>query len=494
MTCKIDRNRPCTSKSRSKNRYTRKDLEELAKKCGITNIRQKTMDMLCKEIAGIVHGLSSKECSKKSPMAFKPNYECNATTGRWKRKPGSLPYHYRYELEKFSNVQLNEIAMKLGAHPPTDSRDVLIEHILEKQYPIVRDKRASQNLYVKKFKRIVLELRKRGKIKESTVTTVFYYTVISSQTGVKTILTEREPLAFKSSKKTFKGYQDLISHKTIIGDDITGIKNNEHWFATQKAYQMTLPFVKQLMILTYTHAGDRMIHSYMDHSFKPESMYIPEYKTKYVFPLYPAFLDLMRREPEEFRDRFLRAVRSSSKWGKTEAQKMDVLRKCGWHWIPSSQPLKRGSPIFDLYDYTLETIFKDNPMDPNFYEYLMDHYIKELDMIIMNSPPLMSNLIVYKGTKTLDYLDFSKHNIYRNKRYISTTLDFRIAKDKAFTDKNCCLQKILLLRGTKLLYPILTYYLEQEILLPRGRHLYATSEPYTPKNNSKKAINIVITN
>lgn len=79
---------------------------------------------------------------------------------------------------------------------------------------------------------------------------------------------------------------------------------------------------------------------------------------------------------------------------------------------------------------------------------------------------------------------------------MSVTMDVKIAASGVFTLPNCCLQKILLLRGTKVLYPIITYYQEYELLLPRYRHLYATSPLYTPSNmnNPKKTINLVVTN
>ena len=35
MSCKFDKSRPCGSKTRAKNRYTRDELEIMAKECGI---------------------------------------------------------------------------------------------------------------------------------------------------------------------------------------------------------------------------------------------------------------------------------------------------------------------------------------------------------------------------------------------------------------------------------------------------------------------------
>ena len=52
MNCIFDKSRPCGSKTRAKNRYTRDELETIAKNCGIENYKTKNMDILCSEIGG----------------------------------------------------------------------------------------------------------------------------------------------------------------------------------------------------------------------------------------------------------------------------------------------------------------------------------------------------------------------------------------------------------------------------------------------------------
>lgn len=54
MSCTFDHSRPCSTSNRAANRYTRADLDVLAKVCGIQNIKKKTMDQLCRELKELV--------------------------------------------------------------------------------------------------------------------------------------------------------------------------------------------------------------------------------------------------------------------------------------------------------------------------------------------------------------------------------------------------------------------------------------------------------
>lgn len=47
MVCALDVERPCTSSSRSKNRYTRKEVEVISKECGFKRVQGVSMDDLC---------------------------------------------------------------------------------------------------------------------------------------------------------------------------------------------------------------------------------------------------------------------------------------------------------------------------------------------------------------------------------------------------------------------------------------------------------------
>ena len=130
MSCKFDKSRPCGSKTRAKNRYTRDELEIMAKECGIEKYKTKTMDVLCYEIGSqkekSIKGKSPKSVKGKSPKSV--NKTCNFDVSRpcGSKVKGKNKYN-RAELEKVAlscgfkgvksktmDVLCKSISMKLG--------------------------------------------------------------------------------------------------------------------------------------------------------------------------------------------------------------------------------------------------------------------------------------------------------------------------------------------------------------------------------------------
>lgn len=71
MVCEIDLRRPCGSRSRSSNRYTRKEIEDIAKSCGLNPIKGVTLDNLCTSI------IKSMQDAIKKPSQQQPNIVIN---------------------------------------------------------------------------------------------------------------------------------------------------------------------------------------------------------------------------------------------------------------------------------------------------------------------------------------------------------------------------------------------------------------------------------
>lgn len=67
MVCQVNEKRPCSSKSRSSNRYQRKELEPIAKDCGLKKIKTASIDDLC---TGIIESMK-KELQKDDPKDTK---------------------------------------------------------------------------------------------------------------------------------------------------------------------------------------------------------------------------------------------------------------------------------------------------------------------------------------------------------------------------------------------------------------------------------------
>ena len=497
--CVFDRNRPCDSRNRAKDRYTREQIQKIARRCGVKDVRKKSMTELCAEVRSYVQKRAQgvKECPPTNVKAYKPNYECNPRTGRWIKRKGTPEYFFRYELESFDENRLRRIAENLGIEVEEGEEESSIIHqILEKQYPLVRDPQRAKNIYVKKFKDALLKIY-RHRLSRATPTSVqirIFDASIKPQ-GTVRLLTQPRPLDFMSYTDTFTGYDNMMYRKHTVATDVDGLRRNEDWFATQKAYQMTLPFLKQLVILTYTHGGDAMIHAYLDGEFTIERTFVNDkYRASFVYPLFPVLIYVLTSRSH--RREWIQTFKSSVvRMSPRDAE--NLLTMCGAYdeMYSPQRPVRRGDLIFKNYKQVVDKVFRQEAMDAAFYEMLMKEYVSLLKHVILDSPPLFHHLVVYKGVKSLAYMDFSDRNMYTNKRFISTTYNAKVATGSTFTNPRCCVQKITLLKGSRCLFPVLTYYSEHEILLPPGRMMYATSNVYIPKEGSKKqTINLVITN
>ena len=513
--------RPCGTKSRAPNRYTRKELDELAKKNHIQNISKKTMDELCKELKlipskqKIIQKKSLKipskqkitqkktlkipskqkitvpplppkvykKCNPKDKNAFRPSYTCNPLTGRWNKQKGSFPYHFKYQLQSMNVNQLQEVAKKLSLKLNTKNKQQIIKHILEKQYPLVKGQKVSKNVQL--FKQKLLKLYK---LKKKTVN-IQYYNNKLLHTNAKQIFSSQ--LVQNPINLNVIGVHNMLDYKTYLGNDIDGLVKNQKWFHTQRNYQNSLPFLKQLLILNYTLRGDRVANHRINNVFNLDYFFNLEkiekgieWSSKYIFPLYPIFIYVMTTNYKKWWPIFSKNVKSKT------VNKTQILRNCGISG--KNEEIKSGSKIFDSYTYTIMNIFRNHCMTDKFYNMLAETYVIELNKIILASPPLENNLIVYKGVRQMDYLKFNEKNTYTNKQFISTS--FNSSYSLLFPYHNCCMQKIFLLKGTKVLFPVMSYFTEYELILPPNRLMYAVSKPYTPINNNNKTINLVITN
>jgi hypothetical protein len=66
-SCVLDRSRPCSSKSRAKNRYTKEELETLTKKCNVVLPKAATIDTICAKILEKITGTGVAAAPKEGP-------------------------------------------------------------------------------------------------------------------------------------------------------------------------------------------------------------------------------------------------------------------------------------------------------------------------------------------------------------------------------------------------------------------------------------------
>jgi hypothetical protein len=133
-----------------------------------------------------------------------------------------------------------------------------------------------------------------------------------------------------------------------------------------------------------------------------------------------------------------------------------------------------------LYRYTFHGYLLMNSINQNENR---DKLI--LDEIFLKIPPVKEDFIVYRGTKKEPYFD--------NRIYTSTSLSIKIAKDPDFTEKDCCLLKITVKAGTKVI-PLLhfTEFPEElEVLLDRKGYLVQFEKSYIDPEVGKKTFEMI---
>lgn len=95
-----------------------------------------------------------------------------------------------------------------------------------------------------------------------------------------------------------------------------------------------------------------------------------------------------------------------------------------------------------------------------------EHEQAELRKIIMNAPPLANRMVVWSGRTRRDSAKENQSNrIYRNRRFVSTSIVLNVADTFAFT----ALYKIILPKNSRCLY---IRGKEFEVLLPKNASFY----------------------
>lgn len=94
-----------------------------------------------------------------------------------------------------------------------------------------------------------------------------------------------------------------------------------------------------------------------------------------------------------------------------------------------------------------------------------EQYIKDLDRIIKNGPPLSSDVVLYRGVKDKYYYPNPNNKTFVNNTFMSTS--YTIFNAYEFANKDCCVKKIICKAGTPAIFLecITSHPRENEILL-----------------------------
>lgn len=384
---------------------------------------------------------------------------------------------------KLSKDQMKQLSQTLGAdprewnHQTMTSSGTVVQKLFPKEFRSIRS--IDTNKAVASLTKKILQLKtKKNPIKSKAV---FY----APMKYVKYNNGNDKKLKFMGRNVSIAGYPNLP--KNWIGNDVTGLTKNRSWFEEQKKYQQNLSKVDQLLILSYTYGGDQIYHSWVSGKFKRRQFELSisekySTSTEHLLPILPILYKIYLRNPSKF-STFLKNNFASTLQTKDRDELIKYLRE--------PDPL-HSSIQFQMIGWMIQHL---SVAKASFYDVLFKNYELCLNQIIQSSPPVQHTMVVYKGLKDRDFIRFDKEtNVFENNYFVSTSIDF--VQSKRFAKHNCCLLKITVLKGTKCLFPIFTYYpTELEVLFPTKRKFYLTKEVYKPGNDKYiQTENVVVVN
>ncbi len=250
-----------------------------------------------------------------------------------------------------------------------------------------------------------------------------------------------------------KGIIDISYEKDNYGGGLESMVNIEKgyqfhngWINESIKYIKSLSYEDIFTLYGYTHNGDELSNKYLMGNnasyidFLDSHIYdqnvVQRYSTKF-FPLFFQLLDIVNKRSSEhiiypYQDNsFLEDILTSNDL----EDKYDIL-------------------INNLSGFKIEIIKEAT-----------NKYIKDLDRIIKNGPPLSQDVVLYRGVKDKYYYPNPNNKIFVNNTFMSTS--YTIFNAIEFAEKECCVKKIICKAGTPAIFLecITSHPNENEILL-----------------------------
>lgn len=376
------------------------------------------------------------------------------------------------DTEKLSQAQLKDLSQFVGQSQSQSvkSKDGsapyfnVVQKLYPKEFRYIRSLNANKAVSSFTKKLIQHKMKKYPmKMQTSVVIPVAYGHYNRGRPG---------DIEVRSTEVRVSGYSHLATDS--VANDITGLTKNKAWFRAQKAYQTSLSKVDQLLIFSYTYGGDQMYHSWLSGKFNPAKLMRSivetyQHDSKYILPILPMLYKQYLTSPADF-ESFMTNNFKKTLSGGERSELVDLFA------VPDA--LQRSNQA-KIISWMIRNLPK---AQPTFYDGIFTRYEVYLNNIIQAAPPTQEPLVVYKGLKGRDFIKFDKNNVFENEYFVSTSCS--IAEAKRFAKANCCLMKITILKGTKCLFPVFTFYPnELEILFPTKRKFYLTKRAYHPGND-----------
>lgn len=301
--------------------------------------------------------------------------------------------------------------------------------------------------------------------------------------------------------KEFNNYnQEFISSMSIENN----LEMDVAWLQSQKNYIMNLPKYDIFTLRGYTHFGDVLVNSLLRDVIdwgKARKMSFEFYTSTDYFPLYfqldavvtyilknklPIYALFDKPERNNYVKIFTKTLNKHIPRSATLEVFMELISRDYFKWNHSDKYIV----LVSLWHLMHQAIYKRT----------IELFQQDLTRIINMSPPLTRDIVVFRGVQNDFYLKGAKNGIYKNIGFVSTSLDidkaqfFQRRKDGDL-DNKCCIQRITLKKGTKVILMMSPsqYGDEKEILLNHGS-TYKIVQPRVLKtfynNNYEKSYDI----
>ena len=281
-------------------------------------------------------------------------------------------------------------------------------------------------------------------------------------------------LLYKGQNDTVKYFEDLV---------------DKTWLSQMNKYISGLSTKDLYTLVAYTHYGDVIANNFLRNKLKKED-FVKELAAadKWLGNYYPLFFQALDKLEKT------KNIKYILKDGKdpTLDTSLPYIKNVISHKILPDKILSGKMLISDIFNklstiknlkisekYSILYLISRYLDYDKFWKGVIEQYIKDLDNLIDNSPPITKRMIVYRGVKNDYFLTGTKDHIYKTDSFVSTSINLPSAMK--FAGNDCCFKRITLLPGTKtlLLAGISKYKNEIELLLGTNAQFYITKEKNT---------------
>lgn len=221
------------------------------------------------------------------------------------------------------------------------------------------------------------------------------------------------------------------------------------WYVKSLKYLENLSLKDKMTVIGYTYNGDVYANNYLMNNKDYLNSYLTT-KLKYkdvekFFPLYFQAKDKIIKEQNDI----------LKYYNGTEKQKKNFLEFIN-NIISDDMEIKTYNLIIN----------NKALLSVDFWIDVVRMFTEDLNRIIKMSPPVESEMIVFRGTRDKYYKTSS--NLYVNNTFMSTSFDYKVPFK--FSKDDCCLKKIIIKPGSHALFieSLTQYSGESEILLGYG--------------------------